>query len=126
MKNRKIVVLVCIILIFISILMCFSKKIDVTKYTISNKKIPEEFNGFKILQLSDFHSEGYRDTTERLIDKVKNINPDIIVMTGDMVSWDMENIEEVKILIKSLSEVYPIYYIDGNHEHLAEKLTPGE
>ena len=31
-------------------------------------------------------------------------------MTGDMVSWDMENIEEVKILIKSLSEVYPIYY----------------
>ena len=71
MKNRKIVVLVCMILIFISILMCFSKKIDVTKYTISNKKIPEEFNGFKILQLSDFHSEGYRDTTERLIDKVK-------------------------------------------------------
>ena len=102
--------------------MCFSKKIDVTKYTISNKKIPEEFNGFKIVQLSDFHSEGYRDTTERLIDKVKNINPDIIVMTGDMVSWDMEDIEEVKILIKSLSKVYPIYYIDGNHEHLAEVL----
>ena len=125
MKNRKIVVLVCITLIFISILMCFSKKIDVTKYTISNKKIPEEFNGFKILQLSDFHSEGYRDTTEGLIDKVKNINPDIIVMTGDMVSWDMENIEEVKILIKSLSEVYPIYYIDGNHEHLAEVLRQG-
>ena len=125
MKNKKIVVLVCIALIFISILMYFRKKIDVTKYTISNKKIPEEFNGFKILQLSDFHSEGYRNTTERLIDKVKNINPDIIVMTGDMVSWDMEDIEEVKILIKSLSEVYPIYYIDGNHEHLAEILRPG-
>ena len=43
-------------------------------------------------------------------------------MTGDMVSWDMEDIEEVKILIKSLAEVYPIYYIDGNHEHLAEVL----
>ena len=104
MKNKKIIVLVCIVLIFISILMCFSKKIDVTKYKISNKKIPEEFNGFKILQLSDFHSEGYRDTTEKLIDKVKNINPDIIVMTGDMISWDMEDIEEVKILIKSLDK----------------------
>lgn len=125
MKNKKIVVLVCIALIFISILMYFRKKIDVTKYTISNKKIPEEFNGFKILQLSDFHSEGYRNTTERLIDKVKNINPDIIVMTGDMVSWDMNNIQEAKRLIKSLSEVYPIYYIDGNHEHLAEILRPG-
>ena len=126
MENKKIVVLICITLILISILMCFSKKIDVTKYTISNKKIPEEFNGFKIVQLSDFHSEGYRDTTERLIDKVKNINPDIIVMTGDMVSWDMEDIEEVKILIKSLVELYPIYYIDGNHEHLAEILHPGK
>ena len=122
MKNKKIIVLICIALIFISILMCFITKIDVTKYTISNEKIPEEFNGFKIVQLSDFHSQGNRDTTEKLISKVKDINPDIIVMTGDMVSWDMEDIEEVKILIKSLAEVYPIYYIDGNHEHLAEIL----
>lgn len=126
MKNKKIIVLVCIALIFISILMCFIKKIDVTKYAISNEKIPEEFNGFKIVQLSDFHSQGYRNTTEDIINKVKDINPDIIVMTGDMVSWDMEDIDEVKVLIKSLVELYPIYYIDGNHEHLAEILRPGK
>lgn len=125
MKNKKVIVSIAIVLVFIGILMCFITKIDVTKYTISNKKIPEEFNGFKIVQLSDFHSQGYRDTTEKLISKVKDINPDIIVMTGDMVSWDMEDIEEVKILIKSLVEVYPIYYIDGNHEHLAEISRPG-
>lgn len=125
MKNKKIIVSICIVLIFISIVMCFINKIDVTKYTISSEKIQEEFNGFKIVQLSDFHSQGYRDTTEKLISKVKDINPDIIVMTGDMVSWDMEDIEEVKILIKSLVEVYPIYYIDGNHEHLAEISRPG-
>ena len=126
MKNKKIIVLICIALIFISILMCFITKIDVTKYTISNEKIPEEFNGFKIVQLSDFHSQGYRNTTEDIINKVKHINPDIIVMTGDMVSWDMEDIDEVKVLIKSLVELYPIYYIDGNHEHLAEILRPGK
>ena len=126
MKNKKIIVSICIVLIFISIVMCFINKIDVTKYTISNEKIPEEFNGFKIVQLSDFHSQGYRNTTEDIINKVKDINPDIIVMTGDMVSWDIEDIEEVKILIKSLAELYPIYYIDGNHEHLAEILRPGK
>ena len=125
MKNKKVIVSIAIVLVFIGILMCFITKIDVTKYTISNEKIPEEFNGFKIVQLSDFHSQGYRDTTEKLISKVKDINPDIIVMTGDMGSWDMEYIEEVKILIKSLVEVYPIYYIDGNHEHLAEISRPG-
>ena len=126
MKNKKIIVLIFIALIFIGILICFVKKIDVTKYTISNEKIPEEFNGFKIVQLSDFHSQGYRNTTEDIINKVKHINPDIIVMTGDMVSWDMEDIDEVKVLIKSLVELYPIYYIDGNHEHLAEILRPGK
>lgn len=126
MKNKKIIVSICIVLIFISIVMCFINKIDVTKYTISNEKIPEEFNGFKIVQLSDFHSQGYRNTTEDIINKVKDINPDIIVMTGDMVSWDMEDIDEVKVLIKSLVELYPIYYIDGNHEHLAEILRPGK
>ena len=126
MKNKKIIVLICIALIFIGILICFIKKIDVTKYAISNEKIPEEFNGFKIVQLSDFHSKGYRNTTEDIISKVKDINPDIIVMTGDMVSWDMEDIDEVKVLIKSLVELYPIYYIDGNHEHLAEILRPGK
>ena len=126
MKNKKIIVLIFIALIFIGILICFVKKIDVTKYTISNEKIPEEFNGFKIVQLSDFHSQGYRNTTEDIINKVKHINPDIIVMTGDIVSWDMEDIDEVKVLIKSLVELYPIYYIDGNHEHLAEILRPGK
>ena len=98
MKNKKVIVSIAIVLVFIGILMCFITKIDVTKYTISNEKIPEEFNGFKIVQLSDFHSQGYRDTTEKLISKVKDINPDIIVMTGDMVSWDMEDIEEVEEL----------------------------
>ena len=76
MKNKKIIVLICIALIFISILMCFITKIDVTKYTISNEKIPEEFNGFKIVQLSDFHSQGYRNTTEDIINKVK-ANPSL-------------------------------------------------
>lgn len=122
MRNKKVMLLIFIALIVIFIIMCFITKIDVTKYEISNEKIPEEFDGFKIVQLSDFHSKGYRNTTDKLISKVKDINPDIVVMTGDMVSWDMDNIEEAKILVKELADIYPVYYIDGNHEYLAEIL----
>ena len=126
MEKKKIVLIICIILITIQMFMTFIIKIDVEKYTVKTAKIPEAFNNFKIVQLSDFHSKGYRNTTEKIISKIKRINPDIIVMTGDMVSYDMTGTEEFEKLVKELSEIYPIYYIDGNHEHLAEKLTPGE
>lgn len=98
----------------------YNNKIDVTEYSILNKKIPEEFNDFKIVQLSDFHSNGYKDTADIIINKIENINPDIVVMTGDMVSWKIGNIEELEKLISSLSINYPIYYINGNHEQLLE------
>lgn len=120
--KKRIILLVAIILIVISGIVYFITKVDVTKYTISDEKIPEEFNNYKIVQISDFHSKGYKDTTELIISKVKKINPDVIVMTGDMISWEVENIENLKILMTSLAELYPIYYADGNHEHLAEIL----
>ena len=126
MKKNEIILLVCIVLIVIQMFMSFIIKIDVEKYTVKNAKIPEVFNNFKIVQLSDFHSNGYMNTTKEILYKIKDINPDIIVMTGDMVSYDMVNIEEFQKLVKELVEICPIYYIDGNHEHLAEKLIPGE
>ena len=117
---KKLILLLCLIIIIISYALNSLKEVDITNYTISNEKIPQEFNDFKILQLSDFHSSGYKDTTEIIISKVKEINPDIIVMTGDMVSWEVKDIEELEKLINSLANLYPIYYINGNHEQLAE------
>lgn len=105
---------------FILIRAKYTNKIDVTEYSILNEKISQEFNDFKIVQLSDFHSNGYKDTTDIIINKIENINPDIVVMTGDMVSWEIGNIDELEKLISSLSINYPIYYINGNHEQLLE------
>ena len=126
MKKKSLTILLCVLLIAIFITFYLVGKVDVTRYTISNEKIPEKFNNFKIVQLSDFHSNGYKDTTEIIISKIKKIKPDIIVMTGDMVSWEVENIEELEKLINSLVDVAPMYYINGNHEELAEILKAEE
>ena len=117
-KKRKIIISIIATLVLIS--GKYNNKIDVTEYSILNKKVPKEFNDFKIVQLSDFHSEGYKDTTDIIINKIENINPDIVVMTGDMVSWETGNIDELEKLISSLSINYSIYYINGNHEQLLE------
>lgn len=120
MKKILIFLLLFLFCIFILIIGKYNNEIDITEYSILNEKIPKEFDDFKIVQLSDFHSNGYKDTTDVIINKIENINPDIVVMTGDMVSLGIENIDELEMLISSLSINYPIYYINGNHEQLLE------
>lgn len=132
MNKKKLIAYICIFLVILIVgissfvyigVKMNEGKIDITEYTVINEKIPTEFNDFKIVQLSDFHSKGYRGTTDNIIEEIKNINPDIVVMTGDMISWDIKNIEELEKLIKELAIIFPVYYINGNHEQLAEILN---
>ena len=71
MKKKRILLIVLIMAI---ITIYFTKKVDVSEYKIINKKIPKEFNNYKIVQLSDFHGRGYNNTTKTIINKVKEIN----------------------------------------------------
>ena len=124
MKNKKIIIFLILLVVFLYTYL--SKKVDITRYTVKSDKISKLFDDYIIVQLSDFHSKGYKDTTGIIINEIEKINPDIIVMTGDMISWDVENIDELQGLIKSLITNYPIYYINGNHEELAEILKSKE
>lgn len=126
MKNKKIIIIISLILIVVFLYTYSIIKVDITRYTVKSDKISNQFDDYTIVQLSDFHSKGYKDTTGIIIKEIENINPDIIVMTGDMVSFDMENIDEFQKLIKFLASNYPIYYINGNHEELVDMLKPKE
>lgn len=90
--------------------------IEVSKYKLKSDKIPKEFNKFKIVHLSDFHSYGFGKDNIKLIEKINDENPSIIVMTGDMVNKYDRNFEKFLNLAETLSKKYEIYYIVGNHE----------
>jgi len=90
--------------------------IQVSKYEIKSNKIPKEFNKFKIVHLSDFHSYGFYKDNLKLLKKIDNESPNIIVMTGDMVNKYDRNFEKFLNLAEALSKKYKIYYILGNHE----------
>lgn len=90
--------------------------IKVSKYEIKNDKIPKEFNKFKIVHLSDFHSYGFGKDNVKLLEKINDEHPNIIVMTGDMVNKYDENFEKFLNLAEALSKKHNIYYIVGNHE----------
>lgn len=96
-----------------------NNNICISKYEIKSYKIPKEFSGFKILQLSDLHSKKFGKENKILINKIEKINPDIIVITGDMIVRHKNDYSVFINLMDKLSKNYSIYYIVGNHEQKA-------
>lgn len=86
-------------------------RLEVTHYTIASKKIPKEFDGFRIVQISDLHAQ----TVPGIVGEIKSENPDIIVSTGDLVH-DTGSVEPAISLCKKLTEIAPVYAVSGNHD----------
>ena len=86
-------------------------RLETTHYTIHSDKIPKEFDGFRVVQISDFHASA----VPGLINEIKGENPDIIVSTGDLVH-DRGSYEPGISLIKKLMSIANVYAVTGNHD----------
>lgn len=95
--------------------------LHIQQESITSSKIPDSYNGFKIVQFSDTHI-GFHYSLEKinkLITQINNQKPDLIVFTGDLVdnpedySWNQQLIKK----LSSLSAPYGKYWIYGNHDH---------
>lgn len=89
----------------------------VTEHDYVNKKLPQKFHGCKILHISDFHNKHYY---VRLINKIRKIKPDIIVITGDLLDRRRTRIDVAAGFVKEIVKISPVYYVSGNHEQLSE------
>jgi uncharacterized protein len=97
------------------------RMLEITHHKIQNKAIPPAFNGFKIVQFSDTHLGFHYDLKqlEKLIVKINNLEPDMIVFTGDLMDDPSEFQETDKIikLLKDLHAPFGKFAIYGNHDH---------
>jgi len=109
------IVLIIAVAIFISTI-CGYLIIDVTQYTVTSGKIPDAFNGYKILQLSDLHNTSLGKDNEKLLKNIEEIKPDIVVMTGDTVNTNTKNFNNFYSVTQKIAGKYDTYYIMGNHE----------
>ena len=91
----------------------------VIKHQLSFKRLPVDFNGFKIIHISDFHCGSF-DNKEKLsygIDLINQQNADIILFTGDMVNNIADEVLPWKELISSLRAPHGKYAVLGNHDY---------
>lgn len=86
-------------------------RLEVTHYYVKSPKIPREFNGFKIVQISDLHS----DNPPCLTAEIRHEAPDIIVSTGDLVHHRGSYMRMTE-LCGRLVKIAPVYAVSGNHD----------
>ncbi len=94
------------------------RRLSVCKCTAVSSRLPDEFDGFRIVHLSDLHSRRYGENDTELVRVCARLRPDMLAFTGDLFSRDSdtEKILSRLPLMRALGELAPVYYIWGNHE----------
>ena len=90
--------------------------LTITAHEISSEKIPQNFDGYEIMQISDLHNVKSSKLTGDLISRIKENSPDIAVITGDTIDSRHTDTEAALDVVRRISEVCPVYYVAGNHE----------
>ncbi|MBQ3565752.1 MAG: metallophosphoesterase [Oscillospiraceae bacterium] len=110
-------ILICCIVVFILFLVYVwieSRLLIVRKYkTTLDSKYGKTL---KIVQISDLHNKTYPNDWNCLCTKINRLSPDIIIISGDLVSRSQKNFEYTGILINRLCKICPVFYARGNHE----------
>lgn len=95
------------------------QRFGVTEYQVSGRKLMAEH---KIMVLADLHSFTYGKDNARLIKKIKDYRPELILIAGDMmVSKYPETYGTARTLLEQLVRLAPVYYGFGNHESRAAR-----
>lgn len=115
MKNILIITVVIIVGLF-TFFRWQNNSITINEIVFKNDKVPESFNGYRILQISDLHNKEFGNNQNKILTKIEKINPDIIVITGDLVDSSNTNIDVAMDLINGAIDIAPIFYVSGNHE----------
>ena len=95
--------------------------VTVTRHTVESGDLPVSFSGLRIVQISDLHNASFGQGNCRLLHRLRKENPDIIVVTGDLVCYFRTDAEVALDFIREALKIAPVYYVTGNHESALKK-----
>ena len=90
--------------------------LEVNEYEIVSDRIPEAFAGFRIAQVSDLHNKDFGEGYGQLLTLLSQINPDIIVVTGDLIDSRQTDLDVALEFAWQAGKIARVYYVSGNHE----------
>lgn len=95
-------------------------------FTIASSSLPEGFDGFRIVHVSDLHNTEFGEGNEKLLQMLREADPDIIAITGDLIDSRRPDLAVALAFAEEAAAIAPCYYVTGNHESRLELYTPLE
>ncbi len=96
------------------------KRLKVVEVSLEFESLPAEFDGYRIVQLSDLHVGSLDKDSDFLKDVVKKTNAlcgDAIVFTGDLVNFSAEEAKPFLPLLSTLRAPDGVFAVLGNHDY---------
>jgi predicted MPP superfamily phosphohydrolase len=125
-NKRRSKVFIVLLLVFIFVIIALfadsNLRLVTTKFELHYPNLPSSFDGFRIALIADIHGSEHGENNERLIRRIKDAEPDIIAIAGDLVDDHQRRIpltrqfEIAETLVSALVEIAPVYFVTGNHE----------
>lgn len=115
MWNIIFTVLAVTVLILIWIMIYDSNRFVVRKYVFQDPRIRKNI---RAVVLADLHNKMYGKNNINLIEAIREVKPDIILVAGDILTAKRgASLDTALNLLEELVKDYPVYYGNGNHEH---------
>ncbi len=94
------------------------RRIELEKVPVKISRLPKEFEGYKIVHISDFHLGSVsKKTVQKIVEIVNDQNPDIVCFTGDLVTYSSKEIPAFQNILNGIQTKDGIYAIFGNHDY---------
>lgn len=123
-SNRKKYIKSAIVLLIVIALLLFcsyqNRHLETTYYTYKAEHLDAEFDGYRIVQISDLHNAKFGKDNQKLVDRIRECEPDMIVLTGDLVDSNHTNVDRAVQFVDEIVKICSVYYVTGNHEYWLE------
>ncbi len=113
---------ICVLAFYFYTTYVSTRVLEVKEKRIVNEKLPDSFNGLKIIQFSDLHygTTVFYDEVKLLVEEINSRKPDIVVFTGDLidVSYELQTDEQEKLikLLKKIEAKLGKYAVGGEED----------
>ncbi len=96
------------------------KKLIVEEVQVNSPRLPQSFDGLRILQFSDFHLGSFKGDAPfvaKIVERINGLQPDVVLFTGDLVNTRSDEMTEFMDILSGIHTKYGVYSVLGNHDY---------